>query len=86
SVLGFSLKMGYVRTLGLEFRCFILLSWFMSKNRIKTMIIFFFSGGSGHTISDRFLVQSVLPIWIYLIGDYGFIVMKEPPHGRLLQW
>ncbi|WP_277759118.1 glucosyltransferase domain-containing protein [Pseudomonas sp. A34-9] len=23
---------------------------------------------------------------IYLIGDYGFIVMKEPPHGRLLQW
>jgi hypothetical protein len=23
---------------------------------------------------------------IYLLGDYGFIVMKEPPHGRLLQW
>lgn len=23
---------------------------------------------------------------LYLIGDYGFIVMKEPPHGRLLQW
>jgi hypothetical protein len=23
---------------------------------------------------------------IYLIGDYGFIVMKEPPHGRMLQW
>lgn len=23
---------------------------------------------------------------IFLIGDYGFIVMKEPPHGRLLQW
>ncbi|RVD78770.1 glucosyltransferase domain-containing protein [Pseudomonas koreensis] len=23
---------------------------------------------------------------VYLIGDYGFIVMKEPPHGRLLQW
>lgn len=23
---------------------------------------------------------------IYLIGDYGFIVMQEPPHGRLLQW
>ncbi|SMQ30972.1 Glucosyl transferase GtrII [Pseudomonas helmanticensis] len=23
---------------------------------------------------------------IYLIGDYAFIVMKEPPHGRLLQW
>ncbi|PMW99237.1 hypothetical protein C1X59_18180 [Pseudomonas sp. FW215-R2] len=23
---------------------------------------------------------------IYLIGDYGFIVMKEPPHGRLLSW
>ncbi|WP_367085605.1 glucosyltransferase domain-containing protein [Pseudomonas sp. HOU2] len=23
---------------------------------------------------------------IYLIGDYGFIVMKEPPHGRKLQW
>ncbi|WP_085629433.1 MULTISPECIES: glucosyltransferase domain-containing protein [unclassified Pseudomonas] len=23
---------------------------------------------------------------IYLIGDYGFIVMKEPPHGRSLQW
>ena len=19
-------------------------------------------------------------------GDYGFIVMKESPHGRLLQW
>lgn len=23
---------------------------------------------------------------IYLTGDYGFIVMKEPPHGRLLSW
>ncbi|MBV4456870.1 glucosyltransferase domain-containing protein [Pseudomonas sp. COR58] len=23
---------------------------------------------------------------IYLIGDYGFIVMKEPPHGRSLKW
>jgi hypothetical protein len=23
---------------------------------------------------------------IYLLGDYGFIVMREPPHGRLLQW
>jgi len=23
---------------------------------------------------------------IYLLGDYGFIVMQEPPHGRLLQW
>ncbi|UQS17801.1 glucosyltransferase domain-containing protein [Pseudomonas sp. HS6] len=23
---------------------------------------------------------------IYLIGNYGFIVMKEPPHGRLLRW
>jgi hypothetical protein len=23
---------------------------------------------------------------IYLIGDYAFIVMKEPPHGRKLQW
>ncbi|MCU0074021.1 glucosyltransferase domain-containing protein [Pseudomonas koreensis] len=23
---------------------------------------------------------------LYLVGDYGFIVMKEPPHGRLLQW
>jgi hypothetical protein len=31
------------------------------------------------------LVES-LNYRIYLIGDYGFIVMKEPPHGRLLQW
>lgn len=23
---------------------------------------------------------------IYLLGDYAFIVIKEPPHGRLLQW
>ena len=23
---------------------------------------------------------------ICLLGDYAFIVMKEPPHGRLLQW
>jgi hypothetical protein len=23
---------------------------------------------------------------IYLLGEYGFIVMQEPPHGRLLQW
>ncbi len=23
---------------------------------------------------------------IYLFGDYGFIDMKEPPPGRLLQW
>ncbi|MBK5527816.1 hypothetical protein JFT86_12785 [Pseudomonas sp. TH06] len=23
---------------------------------------------------------------IYLLGDYAFIVMKEPPQGRLLQW
>ncbi|MFJ4194320.1 glucosyltransferase domain-containing protein [Pseudomonas sp. NPDC089534] len=23
---------------------------------------------------------------IYLIGDYGFIVIKEPPHGRSVRW